>query len=191
MSGEKKAFNIEHVSERAPDKQEATEHIVHAAEREDAEQTKQRILEQSRVEASANSPDKQKVLRKIESLESQTDDTAADIPAGDALKQSAFQKEIRHIRRKLSPNEKVASKFIHQKVVRSISDVSAKTLTRPSGLLGGGVVAFLGTSAYIYLTKDIGIKYNYTVFLLLLVIGFAVGLVLEAIIRLTKQRKSI
>ena len=71
------------------------------------------------------------------------------------------------------------SRVIHQPVVRVTSEAIGKTVSRPSGLLGGGLVALMGTSIYLYLANHLGFKYNYGVFLCLFVVGFGLGLVLE------------
>ena len=63
--------------------------------------------------------------------------------------------------------------------MQAASDALGKTVTRPSGLLGGGLVAFLGSGSYLYLAKHIGFQYNYFVSTVLFVIGFAIGLGLE------------
>jgi hypothetical protein len=84
--------------------------------------------------------------------------------------------------------ERGLSKLIHQPAVRAVSEVGAKTVSRPSGLLGGGLLAFLGSSTYLFMTKYIGFRYNYLVFLLLFVGGFVLGLVLELLVRLVRPR---
>src|SRR5665213_1678621 len=188
---EKKRFDVEAVRDNAKTEHVANAAEVSTAERDQAEQKKQEALAHARHEATVESSDKVKVQERIKSIETQTDENLSDSLVSADLKKSTFHKEIKHIRRKLTPNERVMSRLIHQPFIRTVSEVSSKTISRPSGLLGGGVVAFLGTSGYLYLTKDIGIKYNYTVFLVLLVLGFIVGLVLEALIRLTRQRRSV
>jgi len=76
-------------------------------------------------------------------------------------------------------------------VVRITSEAASKTISRPSGLLGGGLMAFAGSLVYLYLAKHIGFRYNYLLFTLLFVGGFAVGLCLEVIIWLvSRQRKA-
>ncbi len=87
--------------------------------------------------------------------------------------------ELKQIQRKLKTTDRSLSKVIHQPVVRAISETSGKTVARPSGLLGGGLVAFLGTSVYLFMARHIGLDYNYSVFLVLFFGGFAIGLGLE------------
>lgn len=99
------------------------------------------------------------------------------------LKGKAYQKELHRVRSHLSKPQKSLSKFIHAPVVEKVSEVSGKTVARPSGLLGGGLVAFLGTLALVIMTRYYGYEYNFFVFIALLIGGFFLGLLLELIIR--------
>jgi hypothetical protein len=76
------------------------------------------------------------------------------------------------------------SKLVHAPVVRQASEVAGATVSRPSGMLGGGLTALVGTSLYLYLAHHVGFQYNYLVFLLLFAGGFIIGLILEAIVHL-------
>ncbi len=98
------------------------------------------------------------------------------------LKKIALNRELKQVQRKLPAPQRVLSRLVHQPAVRAVSEAASKTVSRPSGLLGGGVVAFLGSSGYLYLAKHIGFAYNYLVFLLLFVGGFVVGLGLELVV---------
>jgi hypothetical protein len=102
----------------------------------------------------------------------------------DDLKQTNTRQAIVRLQRQESLPTRTFSRLVHQPVVRTISAVADKTVSRPSGLLGGGLVAFMGTSAYLYLANHIGFSYNYLVFLLLLAAGFALGLALELLVHL-------
>jgi hypothetical protein len=101
------------------------------------------------------------------------------------LRQITLRRELQHIRRELPVPQRVLSRVVHQPAVRVISEAAGKTISRPSGLLGGGLVALLGTTSYLYLAKHIGFTYNYFVFMALFVGGFIVGLVLELLVHLT------
>jgi hypothetical protein len=100
------------------------------------------------------------------------------------LKAITLRRELSMIRRKLNKPEQALSRVIHQPVVRVASEAAAKTIRRPSGMLGGGLVALLGTSSYLYLAKHMGFEYNYLVFLVLFAGGFLLGLVLELVVHL-------
>lgn len=104
------------------------------------------------------------------------------------LKAITLRRELQTIRRQLSTPQRALSRIIHQPVVRRVSEATANTVSRPSGLLGGGLVAFLGTSGYLYLAQDSGFRYNYSVFLALFAGGFVLGLILEYLVYLATAR---
>ncbi|HSW37345.1 MAG TPA: hypothetical protein VLG37_03195 [Candidatus Saccharimonadales bacterium] len=106
------------------------------------------------------------------------------------LKNITLQRALKQIRRELPLPDRLLSKVVHQKAIRAVSEASSKTITRPSGLLGGGLCAFLGSLAYLYLTKHIGLPYNYLLFSLLFVGGFVIGLVLEMLVRLLRPKRA-
>jgi hypothetical protein len=101
-----------------------------------------------------------------------------------ALKQITLRRELQQIRRQLPRPARAFSQVIHQPAVRAISEAAGRTVSRPSGLLGGGLLAFTGTSIYLYLARHIGFTYNYLVFLLLLAGGFVLGLLAELAVHL-------
>lgn len=113
-------------------------------------------------------------------------ESSSSLPSGRAviskeLKQISKDRELNNIRRHLPRSQKTLSKVIHQPTVQALSDVASKTVSRPSGLLGGGLLALIGTSGYYFLAKHVGFSYNYSVFLALFVGGFILGIVLELI----------
>ena len=102
------------------------------------------------------------------------------------VKKLRMKQSLSQVRQELTPLERGLSKVIHQPAIKAVSEVSAKTVTRPSGLLGGGLLALIGSSGYLYLAKHVGFRYNYLVFTLLFVGGFVVGLLLEVVVRLVR-----
>jgi hypothetical protein len=105
------------------------------------------------------------------------------------LKSITLRRELQSIRRRLPAPQRALSKVIHQPVVRMVSEAAGKSVSRPSGLLGGGLVAFLGSSGYLYLARHDGFAYNYGVFLTLFVVGFFFGLILEYAVYLATLRQ--
>lgn len=105
------------------------------------------------------------------------------------LKDMAYNRTMNRVRQQLSPVGRSFSKFVHQPVVNAVSDVAAKTVGRPSGLFGGGLLALTGTSVYYFITKHYGYDYNFMVFLLLLAAGFIAGWVFELLWRLLHPSK--
>jgi hypothetical protein len=100
------------------------------------------------------------------------------------LKQITLRHGIKQLQSKETRPERILSRLIHQPAVRVVSEVAGRTVSRPSGLLGGSLMAFAGTSGYLYAARHYGLAYNYLVFLLLLAAGFALGLVLELLVHL-------
>ena len=116
--------------------------------------------------------------------------TAATAPVNKDLKVITLNRELKRLQKQLPLAQRGLSKVVHQPVVRAVSEAGARTVSRPSGLLGGGVLAFVGSSSYLYLARHIGFEYNYFVFTLLFVSGFIVGLLLEfAVWALTRRQQ--
>lgn len=106
-----------------------------------------------------------------------------------SLRTITLRRELMLIRRQLSLPARTLSKVVHQPVIRAVSEGASKTVSRPSGLLGGGLVALVGTSGYLYLAHHMGFAYNYGVFILLFVGGFLFGLLLEWLVHLSIGRR--
>jgi hypothetical protein len=91
----------------------------------------------------------------------------------------------------MDPTAKAFSKWIHNEAVDAISDMSAKTIFRPSGLLIGGAFVFVASFYYYYLSRNNSFRYNFTAVLATFAIGFVIGLFVEAIYRVfSKKRRS-
>jgi hypothetical protein len=98
------------------------------------------------------------------------------------LESITLRRELNGLQRQESMPERTLSKLIHQPVVRKVSEAASGTVSRPSGILGGGVLAFIGTSSYLYLAKHMGFEYNFGVFILLFAGGFVLGIALEMLV---------
>lgn len=104
------------------------------------------------------------------------------------LKADAYKQTIQKVRSHLSPTERTLSKIIHHRTIEPVSELSSKTVARPSGVLGGGIVALIGSSIVLFMAKRYGFHYNFTIFLILLVGGFGAGLLVELCIRLVRRK---
>jgi transketolase len=147
-------------------------------------------LETARSEVESESDNKNELVDKLSEQHIENDDSYK-APVNKELKSITLNRELKHIRNTLSKPDKIASRIIHQPAIRVVSESSSKTITRPSGLLGGGVTAFIGSALYYYFTKHIGVRYNYFIFILLFVVGFGLGLCVELTIWAMRSRKSI
>lgn len=88
------------------------------------------------------------------------------------------------IRQNLSPTQKTFSKVIHNPVVSSVSEFTAKTLARPYAILAGGVVAVAGSAVYLYYTRHLGYTYNFFVPIMLFIGGLVAGIIVEMLYKL-------
>ena len=105
------------------------------------------------------------------------------------LKQMGFRRNLTNARLHMRAPSRAFSKAIHQPVVEKISDYAAPTIARPSGIIGGGIFALLGSAILLYITKHYGYRYNYLVFIVLFVGGFIAGMIVELIIRAVMRHK--
>jgi len=96
-----------------------------------------------------------------------------------AAKAWRMRQSMTRVQKRLTPAQKSLSDFIHQPLVRRVSEATAETVARPSGILGGGILAFLGSSAYLWFARAAGITYNYFGFFVFFIGGFLLGLVIE------------
>jgi ABC-type nickel/cobalt efflux system permease component RcnA len=104
-----------------------------------------------------------------------------------AAKKAAYRKTLSHVRQQLPQHERTFSKVIHQPVIERVSEIGAKTVARPSAILSGGICALIGSSIVFYMAKHYGFRYNFFVFILLLGIGFALGLFIELLWKGSKK----
>lgn len=174
--------------------EKAAEHMLPTAEQAEAlrpgEKDPTQALAEARQEIDRAAKN-EKQLNPLEKLQ-QEEESKQHVPQhghiNRDLKNITLQRELTQIRRRLSAPERTLSKIIHQPVVRAVSEVSSKTISRPSGLLGGGILAFIGTTGYLLLAKNQGFsRYNYVVFLVLFAAGFVIGMVLELLVWLAMR----
>ena len=171
---------LEAHTERSPAELAAEKAVVETAQAETAENARM----------TAESVEQTNPLDKLQASEAAAADHAPAAPPSSFIKKETAKQGLKSVQRQETKSERALSKVIHQPAVQATSEVAAKTISRPSGILGGGVVAFLGGSVYLYLAYHIGFVYQPTVFLVLSLVGFVVGLVLELLIRLVVKPRT-
>jgi len=105
------------------------------------------------------------------------------------LKTDAYQHTLRAVQRKLPKTARAFSKIAHNSVVESVSELGAKTMARPSGILGGSLFAFIGSTVLLYYSRHYGFTYNYALFFILFILGFLAGVAAELAIWTLYSRK--
>ena len=103
------------------------------------------------------------------------------------LKNDAYKKLIKKTQSHLSKPERNFSKFIHRPAIERVSEAASKTVARPSGILFGGLAAFLASLFLLIISKRAGFTYNYLFFFIVFVGGYFSGLLIEAVYRLVRK----
>lgn len=122
------------------------------------------------------------------SAETNIQNEVPDLAISHQVKAISLDRTLRKLQRQMSSPERVLSKVVHQPTVDRISEFSSKTVARPSGILSGGVFAFLGSFIFLYISKHYGYKYNYLLFALFFVGGFILGLIIELLLFIVRTR---
>lgn len=141
-------------------------------------------LEQIRAEAKQEAKAADEVINQhIEKEESK-----APLLVNKDLKAIKYKRTLQSVQKDLSKPERVLSKIMHNPAVDTASEALGKTVARPSGMLTGAIFAFVGSSAFLWISKHYGYTYNFLLFVLFFAGGFAVGLLVEAGLRLGSRK---
>lgn len=106
------------------------------------------------------------------------------------LKVDGYKRTIRKVQNEMNFADRTFSKVVHQPLVESVSNGLARTVARPSVFFGGSLGALLGSGALLYMSRENGFTYNYSVFLVTFIGGFLLGGLLELIYNLIFKRRS-
>lgn len=98
------------------------------------------------------------------------------------IKSDQYKKTLANVRQELPKNQQKFSSFVHQPVIERVSEVGAKTLARPSGILGGALFALIGSLVITYIARHIGFEVPNTIFAALFLFGFLFGLFIEVLV---------
>ena len=175
---ELKAGPEQHLLETEPSPQSQLEQAQTVAEHET---NRLQTLEASRqtIESTAQSIEDHKTT---ENVAEKNDTTYA--PVNNELKEMSRERLLQRVQRQLPTSSKMLSKITHQPIVDTLSQVSEKTIARPSGLLGGSIAALFGSITLLYLSKHYGYSYNFLAFAAVFTIGFALGIATELALKL-------
>jgi len=103
-------------------------------------------------------------------------------------KQRAYNHTLKHVQRRLSGPSRGFSKIIHNPAVDSVSEALGKTVARPSGVLGAGLLAAAGLAVMTYFARRNGFALSGFELILFLAGGWLAGLAVEFIWRRTVKR---
>lgn len=165
---------------------ERDRHAAEAREREAARAERENKFSieaiQERIERSARSS--HETLR---DQYKERDHDSAIHPANKHLRKHAHTRTLKQVQRQLPKSQRAFSKFVHQPAVDAVSNVAESTVARPSGLFTGGLSSVLASLAVLYICKHYGYEYNFTIGLLSFGGGFALGIIVEGILKLFRK----
>ncbi len=173
-------------SKELKDRVEALQHKAESEAKKATHEHKDDIENiRSKVETEATSKHEHARKQKTESEKKENDQP---ILVNKELKDVAYRRTLKRTQSKLAAPERAFSKVIHNPVVEAVSEVGSKTIARPSGVLLGGIFAFLGSFTFLWIVRHYGYEYNYLLFALFFIGGFFVGLGVELGIKLATRK---
>lgn len=108
-----------------------------------------------------------------------------------AEKKAVYKKELKNVRAQLPRGSRTFSKVVHNPVVEKVSDATAKTIFRPSALIGGALTGLaLGVAVYI-LARYYGYVIPNLTLVLLLVVGALLGVIVEFIVTRFRRQPEV
>lgn len=175
----------EHTPNTHENAQEQHEKLARAAEHgkearhEQAEKLPE-LQEQAKAEAISG--------KEFSVAEKEQSQPVSNLEINRSVKEASRRRVMKRVRRHLRPDERLLSKVTHQPVVDAVSRAAEKTIARPSGLFGGGLLAFVGSTAYLWIARHYGYSYNYFLFIALFVGGFFLGMTIELIVKSLRKK---
>lgn len=106
---------------------------------------------------------------------------------GSQLQTQALKQTLKKARTHLPKSQRVFSKFIHNDKVDKLSDATAATIGRPSGVLFGGVCSFVVSLLVLILSYYLGYEYNYLIGIAGFAGGFILGIILEMALKVVRK----
>lgn len=177
---ERKPNGIESYKQSA---ERSSEHENQRHEHEPMSEEKEREQRQEAAEQARQSAEKESV--RIE-RPSQPSEGAVRITRED--KKRAFKHSLSRIQSQLPATSKRFSKVIHHQAVERVSEVAEKTIARPSGMLGGSLAAALGLGLMLFFARRNGFALSGSELIVFLIVGWVIGVSLEAITKLLRRR---
>lgn len=105
-------------------------------------------------------------------------------------RQRSFRLTMRHVRANMGQSQRTFSTLIHQPQIEKISNVTSKTIARPSGILGATSAALIGMGFILIIAKHTGFALAGSEFWVLLCGGYLIGLFIEAIQKVVRRKKT-
>lgn len=103
------------------------------------------------------------------------------------IKAEQYKQTLKQVQAHLPKREKQFSKVIHQPTIEAISEVGAKTIARPHGIISGALFALIGSFTVLAIARHVGFEVPNSIFAILFVLGYLLALLIEIIVRLVHK----
>lgn len=130
---------------------------------------------------------KEETSRRVEKTRPDTKEHYPKELSVNEAKAKAYKQSIYEIRQHLGKSQMIISNFIHRPVVEKVSDITAKTIARPSLTLGAASFAFMGGGFLYAAARYYGFALSGSEFLAAGALGAILGLFSEGIFQLAKR----
>jgi tetrahydromethanopterin S-methyltransferase subunit G len=177
------------------DENKAPEHAEDTSERKDSlhttgeiEQTETQRHSSELRESARKTIEQQAVSKEAPLFEKQAEQpNPAPQYTTKQIKNAHYQSTLVNIRKHLSPTKRLFSKIIHQPFVEVASEIGAKTIGRPSGILSGSLIALFGSLSVTIIARRVGFEVPSSIFAIFFVGGFFIGIIIETIYHRLKR----
>lgn len=186
------------MSERAPSNAHEKHTESHESHKDSHDRIKHQIEKNAEKSGHEHKENIEKIRAKIHNeadqerkkIKHESENKESDQPTlvNKEIKDIAYNRTLKKVQSKLSYSSRTFSKLIHQPTVEKISELTSKTVARPSGILFGGIFSFIGSSFFLWAAKYYGYEYNFLLFIIFFVTGFFVGLILEMVLYAIKRK---
>lgn len=187
---EKYTPNIE--LEQSPESQQEKVRESNESLAQNIEQTPEKPKTQEEIKELAKS-----VQEKAESgektakaLDDSQDTHVAPNYIGKNLQDNSLKQVLARTRKRLPFDQKMLSKIVHKPFIDTVSEVSGKTVARPSGLAMGGAFSLVTSLFVLWASYFFGYEYNFLIGIMAFVGGFFAGLIIELFLKVLFRRKS-
>lgn len=102
-------------------------------------------------------------------------------------KKQAYRQQIKKVQAQLPKGARTFSKIVHNPVVETVSDATAKTIFRPSALIGGSVTGIVFGLVIYLVARYYGYPIPAMTLVLILIVGAILGVIVELIAGMFKK----
>ena len=175
--------------EKAPkvESKESKEQLDKMAERLKENAEKEASKERGGEKKTAREAAEKEAISGKETAPSGSERKSSREPVHRSHKQMTYKATMRRVEGKLPGYQRTFSRVINNDTVDKVSNIASKTVARPSGLMGGGIVAFLALLIVTYYANRYGWVVSGSEFIVFVIVGWALGLMAEAVIKTVRR----